>query len=197
YHELIFDGLRYTSLLSIPGALDRLIYCQSLSKTYAMTGWRIGYVAARGALMKPIAQVARMLSGGVTWTVQRAAVAAINGPHDATRSMRDEYQARRDVITSLISETPELTWQLPEAAFYAFIRYEAPITASEAQALLGRNGVRARSGTEYGPSGEHHIRLSFAASRESVIDGVLRVQAILGNNSEVLREYLAEKSRQA
>ena len=189
YDELIFDGRQFESFLTFPEAAQRVIYCHSLSKTYAMTGWRLGYVAADASLIKPIAQVARLISGGVTWTVQRAGIAALEGGEEPTRLMREEYQARRDLIAELLAGAAGVSWTPPQGAFYAFLRYEAPLTAIEAQALLDRNGVRLRSGTEYGPGGQNHVRLSFAASREAITAGIERVLATFdpANIESILR----------
>lgn len=180
YDQLVFDERPYVSTLSIPAFHERLLYCQSFSKTYAMTGWRLGYLAAGPALLPPVARVARLAGGGVNWALQRAGIAALSGPTEPTRVMREEYQARRELIAELLAGAEGISWVPPQGAFYAFIKYDAPLPARRMQALIRERGVLARSGTEYGPSGEGYVRIAFATDRASLTEGMLRVREVLG-----------------
>ncbi|MCO5176389.1 MAG: aminotransferase class I/II-fold pyridoxal phosphate-dependent enzyme [Thermomicrobiales bacterium] len=177
YDHLILDDIPFTSMMSIPDAQDRLLYCNSFSKTFAMTGWRLGWVAASPGLITAVSRVARSSGGGVNWALQRAGIAGINGPMDATEEMRAEYAARRDLIEELLEGAEGLTWTRPQGAFYAYFKYDAPVTARRMAALTREAGVALRSGTEYGPSGEGYIRLAFAASRASITEGMLRLRS--------------------
>ena len=98
--------------------------------------------------------------------------------------MRDEYAARRDLIGELLEGAEGLSWTRPQGAFYVFIKYEADVPARRMQAILRERGVQVRSGTEYGPSGEHHVRIAFATDRTSLTEGMLRVRSVLAEAVE-------------
>jgi aspartate aminotransferase len=179
YDNLVFDDVPYVSTLAIPAFHDRLLYCQSFSKTYAMTGWRLGYIAASPGLIGPAARVARTAGGGINWCMQRAAIVAVREPSEWTKIMRDEYAARRELIAELLAGAEGISWTPPQGAFYAFLKYDADVPARKMQAILRERGVLARSGTEYGPSGEGYIRIAFATDRDSLSKGMLRVRETL------------------
>jgi len=179
YDHLIHDDSHFVSTLEIPAFRDRLLYVNSFSKTFAMTGWRLGWIAAADGLLAPASRMARSTGGGVNWALQRAGIAAITGPMEPTEVMRQEYAARRDMIEELMAGAQGMSWTRPQGAFYAFIKYDAPIKSKEMAGILRERGVLLRSGTEYGPSGEGYIRVAFAASRESVTEGMLRLRSTL------------------
>ncbi len=179
YDHLILDDVEFTSTMDIAGFQDRLLYCNSFSKTFAMTGWRLGWVAASPGLIAPVARVARSTGGGVNWALQRAGIAAISGPMEATEEMRVEYAARRDLIEELLEGADGVSWTRPQGAFYAFFKYDAPVKSRRMAELLRERGVALRSGTEYGPSGEGYIRLAFAADRASITEGMLRMRSTM------------------
>lgn len=179
YDHLILDDMPFVSTMEIEGFRDRLLYCNSFSKTFAMTGWRMGWVATSPGLIQPVARVARSSGGGINWCMQRAGIAAITGPMDATEAMRQEYAARRDLIDELLDGAEGISWVRPQGAFYAFIKYDAPIAARDMTRTLLDRGVALRSGTEYGPSGEGYVRVAFATDRQSLTEGMLRVRSTL------------------
>jgi aspartate aminotransferase len=184
YDHLVYDDAEFVSTLEIPAFRDRLIYANSFSKTFAMTGWRLGWVAARGGLINWIGRVARSTGGGVNWALQRAGIAAISGPMDATEVMRREYAARRELITELLSGAEGISWTPPQGAFYAFIKYDAPVPSKELARIMRERGVALRSGTEYGPSGQGYVRVAFATDRASLTEGMLRVRSTLSEAVE-------------
>jgi len=177
YDHLVYDGRQHVSVLDIPGIQDRILYCQTLSKTFAMTGWRIGYVAAHGA-MSPACLLGHKTTGGwVNWAVQRASIVALTTPSDAPAKMLEEYAHRRQMLDEILRDADGLSWRKPEGTFYAFVKYTADLSAKDMTAFLSERGLAARSGTEFGPAGEGHIRLSFATSRDNIREGAKRFAA--------------------
>ena len=179
YADIVYDGVRFTSALSVPSVRERLIYVQTLSKTYAMTGWRVGYAVAAEPVTSAIRQVHRTMNSSVNAAVQRAALEAIRiGPVLAAPMLR-AYTERREFVSTRIDAMPRLEAPRPDGAFYSFARYSSALPAAEVTARLRAGGVVVRPGPEFGPSGEGHIRLSFATSLENLADGLDRVDAVL------------------
>jgi aspartate aminotransferase len=179
YADIVYDGAHFTSTLSVPALRERLIYVQTLSKTYAMTGWRIGYAVAGEAITSAIRHVHRTMNSAVNAAVQRAALEAIRiGPVLAAPMLR-AYQERRDFVTERITAMECLEATRPDGAFYSFARYSSSLPAAEVTARLLAGGVAVRSGPEFGPSGEGHIRLSFATSLPNLEEGFDRLETVL------------------
>jgi aspartate aminotransferase len=179
YADIVYDGTRFTSTLSVPSLRERLIYVQTLSKTYAMTGWRVGYAVAEEPITSAIRQVHRTMNGAVNSAVQRAALEAIRiGPALAAPMLR-AYQERREFVTERIAAMEGLDATRPDGAFYSFARYSSPLPAAEVTARLLTGGVAVRSGPEFGPSGQGHIRLSFATSLQNLAEGLDRIETVL------------------
>lgn len=178
YHNLVFDGVQFTSTLEIASLADRLIYCQTFSKTYAMTGWRVGYLAAPLAITREAARMHRTINNSLNAAVQRAALAAVTTPTDWPERMRQEYQARREIVMELLAGAPGLQLQPPDGTFYAFIPNAEGLSSQEmVEAALAR-GVAIRPGSEYGPSGEGYFRITFAAGRSALTEGLLRLREL-------------------
>jgi aspartate aminotransferase len=177
YDHIIYDGREHVSALTLPGLLDRLLYCQTFSKTYAMTGLRLGYLAARGSMAKSGMIVHRTAVGAVNTAVQRAGLVALTTPSDHAERMLAEYAHRREMLDRILGSAPGLSWRKPEGTFYAFVKYEADMPAREFTRYLLDRGLAVRSGTEFGPGGEGHVRLSFATSRENIEEGAKRLAA--------------------
>ena len=179
YSDIVYDGRPFVSTLSVPALRDRLIYAQTMSKTYAMTGWRVGYTVAPPPVTPVLRQVHRTMNSSVNAAVQRAALAALRiGPRLAA-PMVAAYEERRNYVAARIDAMDCLAAMRPEGAFYALARYASPRPAAEVTARLLAGGVAVRSGPEYGPSGEGHIRLSFATSMENLKEGLDRIEATL------------------
>lgn len=179
YDTIVYDGRKFNSALSIASLQPRLVYCQTLSKAYAMTGWRIGYVAAPSQMIGSIALAHRTLNGSANAAVQRAALAAVRLGPEASNVMLDAYARRRALVAREIASIPGLSGRPPEGTFYAFVRYDLEMPARELTARLLEGGVAVRPGSEFGPSGEGHLRLSFAASEEQILEGFARLRAVL------------------
>lgn len=179
YDHIVYDGVDFTSTLEIDELRDRLIYCQTFSKTYAMTGWRLGYIAAPTAIATAIATVHRSLNGPMNTALQRAALAAVTVQSDWPERMLAEYEARRELVYELLAGVPGIETRPPEGTFYAFVRYASDISSLEVAAAALERGVAVRAGSEYGPSGEGHIRIAFSTDRYRLREGMLQLRSLL------------------
>ncbi len=179
YEHIIFDGEPY-SIASIDGMFDRTITVNGFSKTYAMTGWRIGWAVAPKNIIKQLNTLQTHSLTCVTSFVQKAGLEALNGPQDSVREMAAEFAARRDLIMSLLSEIPTLHSPVPKGAFYIFPSHDYEMNSEDLTTyLLEQAHVAVTPGSAFGPSGEGHIRISYAASREDIIEGMARIKGAL------------------
>ncbi|MDR7277251.1 pyridoxal phosphate-dependent aminotransferase [Catenuloplanes atrovinosus] len=177
YHRLVYPGHEAISALEIPSLLDRTVYVQTFSKTYAMTGWRVGYLTGPRAAVDAAAHVHRTLHGSLNTAVQHAALAALDLPDAVVDAMVGRYRQRRELVMSLLSGVHGLHLTPPEGAFYGFIRYDADVPSETVARRLAERGVMVRAGAEYGPSGEGHIRISFATADDDLRTGLERLVA--------------------
>lgn len=178
YADLVYSGDAFPRAASIPSWRDLLITCQTLSKTYAMTGWRLGYALAPEWLADGMRQIHATSIGAVNTVVQRAALVALDAGPDLATPMMSEYKRRRALMLERISEIPGLTAHEPEGAFYIFAKYVDEIDSVSLSRRLLEGGVAVRPGREYGPSGERHVRLSFATDLESIAEGMSRIARV-------------------
>jgi aspartate/methionine/tyrosine aminotransferase len=180
YGRLLYDGA-FASIATEPAMLERTIVLDSFSKTYAMTGWRCGYAAVPGALVEPLTRLVINSTSCVPPFVQRAGIAALTGPQDDVAAMLEELRARRDLVVAGLAALPGVSCRVPHGAFYAFPNVEAVPLGAEALArrLLEEAGVALLSGTAFGAGGDGHLRLSYAASRERLAEGLERMRAFL------------------
>jgi len=187
YWALDFTGNPFTSAIEIESLRERTIYCQTFSKSYAMTGWRVGYLWGPSALISAAARIHNTFNGSVNTAVQDAALVAVRtGAPDIAR-MRTTYQRRGELMREALVQIPGLELSAPEGAFYQFPRYELDVPSVDAVAFLRSHGVAVRPGAEFGAHGEFHLRLSYAASDEAIVTGVER----LGSGLEELRRARA------
>jgi aspartate aminotransferase len=182
YDHLVFDGVQYASALEIDELAERLIYVQTFSKTYAMCGWRIGYMSASREIVQAAGRIHRTLTGPLNSAVQRAAVVALSEPGDWTERMRREYQARRDIIVRMLKGVEGLEVRPPDGTFYAFLKYRTSKPALEVARLALEDGVSVRPGSEFGPDGEGFIRIAFSTERTRLIEGMERLIGLLGES---------------
>ncbi|MBK9116269.1 MAG: pyridoxal phosphate-dependent aminotransferase [Betaproteobacteria bacterium] len=183
YSRLVYDG-RFESLATRPGMLERTIISDGASKTWAMTGWRIGYVASR-ALAPVFTRWITNTESCASQISQWAAVAAITGPQDAADRMRERFRERRDLIVRLLNDIPGITCASPGGAFYAWpnVTEACRLTScadSEAfrKRLLHEAGIAVLADIHFGrrvPGDGQHIRFSYAASNEAIEQGVGRL----------------------
>jgi aspartate aminotransferase len=179
YDRIVYDGVEFVSALEVPALADRLLYVNTFSKSYAMTGWRIGWVAGPREVIGAIGAVHRTINGPINTAVQRAALAAMTEPTDWPERMRREYQARRDIVSRMVAGVENLELVEPEGSFYAFIRYGSDMPSVDVVARAAEEGVAIRSGSEFGPSGEGYVRVAFSTGRERLIEGMERLLGIL------------------
>ncbi len=177
YSRLLFDGRTAPSIAALPGMAQRTIICDGFSKTYAMTGWRLGY----GIMPEPLAERVELLlthSIGCTASfTQVAGVEALTGPQDQVEAVVAEYQRRRDVLVAGLNAIPGWRCRTPQGAFYAFPNVSAygKTAAWWADYLLEEAGVAVLPGTAFGPHGEGYLRLIFANSLENIELALARI----------------------
>jgi aspartate aminotransferase len=182
YADLVYDGAPFVSTLQVDALTERLVYCQTFSKSYAMTGWRIGYLVGEPAMIRAAARVHNTVNGSMNTAVQRAALVALRAGDADVAAMRDDYAGRRRLMLDELARVDAITFDEPEGAFYVFPRYAADRPSLEVTRLLREHGVAVRPGSEYGAGGEGHIRLSYAASRDNIrvgVEGLAKALAVL------------------
>jgi aspartate/methionine/tyrosine aminotransferase len=164
YDRITYDGFTPRSIASLDAMKERTITVNGLSKTYAMTGWRLGFAAANAALVNAMVRVQGNTTTCPASFVQRAAVAALNGPQDCVAEMVREYQGRRDLMVKRLNAIDGISCATPTAAFYAFPAITALGLPSQVvvEQLLEHGGVSAIAGSVFGHAGEGHLRLSYA-----------------------------------
>ncbi|GAA4386901.1 pyridoxal phosphate-dependent aminotransferase [Tsukamurella soli] len=175
YASLTFTDRRFTSAVEIDGLRLRTIYCQTFSKSYAMTGWRVGYLWGPKALISAAARVHNTFNGSVNTFVQDAALAAVQTCDADIARMRDAYRRRGEIMRAGLAAIPGLTLSVPEGAFYQFPGYDLDMSSAQLVARLREHGVAVRPGGEFGAHGERHLRLSYAASDDAIRTGVARL----------------------
>ena len=181
YSEMLYDGREHVSLLQYPEIRDRLILLDGWSKTYAMTGWRMGYAVWPKALVETVQRLCINDHSCVNASAQFAGLAALTGPKDEVRAMVAEFDTRRRFIVSALNDLPGVRCADAAGAFYAFPNIEGTgLTAAEAQDLfLTKAGVATIAGTSFGAWGEGFVRLSYANSLENIQSAIERIRAVL------------------
>lgn len=178
YSELIYDGREFVSMLRFPEIRDQVLYCQTFSKTYAMTGWRIGYIAGTAEITTAITLLNVTYNGALNPAVQRAALTAARIGPELTAPMRSAFETRRVLMMEQARTIERLEVRPPEGAFYLYSRYDLDVPSQELRQRLLDNGVGVRAGAEYGPEGEYHVRFSFATSEADIIEGMRRTRTV-------------------
>ena len=181
YGRLVYAPERHTSLLGADGLRDRLIVLDGLSKTYAMTGWRLGWGIWPRALAEIATRLAINIYSCVNTATQHAAIAALRGPQGAVDQMVATFGRRRDVLVSALNTLPGVSCRRPGGAFYAFPDVRATgFTARELQdRWLDELGVATIAGTSFGAKGEGHVRFSYASSLDDLHEAVRRIDGWL------------------
>jgi aspartate aminotransferase len=179
YDELVFSGT-FSSSLALAEMADRLLYVNGFSKTYAMTGWRLGYLIAPPPLLQAAHVIHSNCLGAVNWPTQRAGIAALEGPMEPVAEMMAGYKSRRQALLDGLAGTPGLTPVLPEGAFYVYVgfNFKNPIRSADLVKHLLAEGVAVRSGTEYGPAGEGFLRLTYSATFDDIQKGTERLRRV-------------------
>jgi LL-diaminopimelate aminotransferase len=178
YSEVAFDGYRPVSFLQAKGAMDVGVEFHSLSKSYNMTGWRIGMCAGNPKIVDALMRVKSNIDSGVAQAVQRMAIAALEGPQDTIAEHNAIYQRRRDKVVDVLRRLG-LHVTPPKASLYVWARVPQGMTsASFAERLLDEAAVIVTPGNGYGPAGEGYVRLSLTLPDERVDEGLRRIAAL-------------------
>ena len=189
YEHLLYDGATAPSMpVAVPGLADTCLIINGVAKTYAMTGWRVGWMIGPKDVIKAATNLQSHLTSNVSNVSQRAAIAAISGDLDAVRVMGETFDRRRKLIVDLLNEIPGFVCPTPTGAFYVYpsvkgvlgksIRGKVPTTSAElATILLEEVEVAAVPGEAFGPSG--YLRFSYATSDADIVEGIGRIKKLL------------------
>ena len=193
YSQLCYQG-EFCSLTQFPGMIERTIICDGASKTWAMTGWRLGF-AANKALAPVFTRWVTNTDSCASQITQWAAVEALNGPQEDAKKMRDSFLSRRDLIVGLLNKVPGVVCQNPGGAFYAWPNVTEAcrmIGAADSEEfrkrLLNEAGVAVLADIHFGqrvPNEGQHIRFSYAASNEAIEKGIARMTEFIVSNTKV------------
>jgi aspartate aminotransferase len=184
YSRLLFDGFEHFSIMSVPGMQERTILLDGFSKTYAMTGWRMGYGVMRADLASHITRLMTNSNSCTASFTQVAGIEALRGDQSSVDRMRDEFQRRRDVFVAGLNKIKGCSCRMPKGAFYVFPNITETGWKSKplADALLEQAGIAALSGTSFGEFGEGYLRFSVANSLENLDEALLRLDRWTKNN---------------
>jgi len=190
YEKIVYDGAKHVSIGSLPGMEDRTITVNGFSKAYAMTGWRIGYIAAEkklSATLRKLHYYATLCPNAIS---QKAALAALTGPQDCVRDMVLEYDRRRRLVLSELGKIKSLSYAIPKGAFYVFPDFSSFDKSDETFAayMLKEAGVATAPGSGFGNVGKGHLRISYSISYEQVKEGLRRIGATLERMTQLNRD---------
>jgi aspartate/methionine/tyrosine aminotransferase len=185
YGQMTYDGLAHVSLLSYPEIRDRVILLDGWSKTYAMTGWRMGWSVWPQPLYDFVRKLAVNAWSCVNAPAQFAGLAALTGPQDSVGAMVSEFDRRRRIVVEELNRLPGFSCITPKGAFYAFpnISRTGRKAKAFAAALLEETGVAVIGGPDFGILGEGYLRVSYANSAENIVRAIERIAAFLGRNA--------------
>jgi LL-diaminopimelate aminotransferase len=179
YSEITFDGYVAPSVLQVPDATDVAVEFGSTSKTFNMTGWRVGWAVGNAQAIKALATVKTNMDSGIFNAIQRAAVAALTGPLDHLDRVRERYRERRDLVVETLNS---LGWDLkaPLGSFYVWFRAREGISSADfCELLLDRAGVVASPGGGYGALGEGYVRFALTVADDRLAEAMERIRSVL------------------
>ncbi len=181
YKDMYYGDQEHVSITKFPGMRDRTVILDGFSKSYAMTGWRLGYGVFPDFLVEPIV---RLMTNSVSCTSvfsQMAAIAALEGPQDSVWMMMEEFTTRRDLVVEGLNSLPGITCPEPKGAFYAFPNIRGTGLSSQefAEKAMYDAGVALLAGTAFGQYGDGYVRISFANSQENLQEAIERLRTIL------------------
>ena len=181
YSRILYDGAEHVSIAALPGMAERTIVLDGFSKTFAMTGWRMGYAIVPDALVKTYGQLIINTISGVATFAQEGAVEALNGPQDDVDAMVVEFRARRDLVVDGLNAIPGIECRKPLGAFYVFpsIAGTGLSGADLAERLLQEAGVCVLPGSAFGQYGDDHIRISYANSQANLTEALGRMRTLV------------------
>jgi aspartate/methionine/tyrosine aminotransferase len=183
YANITYSTNPYPSFYAIPGVQDQTILVDGFSKTYAMTGWRIGYLAAPEAVITQIDYLLTHTVGCTATFTQWAALTALTGSQTPVTHMVQEFKSRRDFVVKTLNAIPKIKCAVPEGAFYVFPNIKAFDKTSQeiASYLLTEGGVALLPGTSFGEYGEGYLRISYATSLDKLTEGLSRIKKALAH----------------
>jgi aspartate/methionine/tyrosine aminotransferase len=178
YDRIVYDGLTNRSVASFEALRERTVVVNGFSKTYAMTGWRLGYAFANKEVTEAMMRVQQSTTTCPASFVQKAGVAALNGPQDCVSKMVEEYDRRRRFIVEQLNTVPGISCVMPKGAFYVFPDFSSLKMPSfeVCSRLLEEEGVSSTPGRVFGESGEGHIRLSYATSPKTISEAIRKIK---------------------
>lgn len=182
YEYFLYNGKEHFSIASIPEMKDWVFTVNAVSKTYSMTGWRIGYMTGPKEFIKPMASLQSHSTSNPCSIAQKAALAAITGPQDSVKDMVDEFQTRRDFVHEAFNKIPGFKLEKPEGAFYAFpdiSGLKVNDSFALAELLMEKARVAVVPGGAFGEEGNRFIRFSFASSMVDIKEGLKRIEEAL------------------
>jgi len=180
YEKIVFDGLKHHSIAVEPDMFDRTVTISGFSKTYAMTGWRLGWLVAPKPLFKAIGKIQQHSITHATTFAQYGGLAALTESQDCVNSMVKEFGERRDLIMKLMGEIPKLHCDVPKGAFYVFPRYDGDMNSEQmALHLMDKAEIAVTGGSAFGAAGENHLRISYATNKENIQAGMERLKKAL------------------
>ncbi len=180
YEKLVFDDHQHISIGSLPGMAERTLTANGMSKAYAMTGWRLGWLVGPAPILKIATRMnSQTVSSAANFTMH-AAVAALTGPQDCITEMRDSYRARRDFMVKALNEIEGVACRSIEGTFYLFPRFpnSSKNSLELAEALLDKAGIAGTPGIAFGDSGEGHVRFSIATAMSDLERAVERLAQV-------------------
>ncbi|MBS4029098.1 MAG: pyridoxal phosphate-dependent aminotransferase [Ignavibacteriales bacterium] len=180
YDRIIYDGFKHKSILALPGMKERTILLNGFSKTYAMTGWRLGYGIMPKDLAMLVAKMQINCTSHATTFAQVAGVTGLRGPQDDVNKMVSEFWKRRDIIVDGLNKIPGVKCHKPLGAFYVFPNIKGTGTDSRMLAdLIMKGGVACLPGTAFGSAGEGYLRFSYANSIPNIEEALRRVEKVI------------------
>jgi aspartate aminotransferase len=183
YEHLIYDGRRHISPAALPDMRERCIVVNGVSKAYAMTGWRLGYLGAPAALAEQILKAQQHVITCAASFAQVAGTEALNGSQDCVAAMREEYDARRVKVSDALNAIPGVRCPRPEGAFYLFpeIDFRGYDSWQLAGFLLDKARVAVTPGQAFASKATRNVRMTFATSMENLMNAAQRIKEALAN----------------
>ena len=182
YESIVYGGRKNYSIASLPEMFERTITINSFSKTFAMTGWRVGYAVAEESFIHAMTVMQESLTSSVNAASQYAACVALKSDKAGVEAMRKTYEKRAELLEKGLNCIKGFSFMKPEGAFYAFVNIkETGMTSAEvSKKLIEECQVITTPGSAFGAAGEGYIRISFASSQETLEEAMRRIQSVFG-----------------
>lgn len=186
YEKIIYDDARHFSIASLAGMKERTVTVNSFSKTYAMTGWRVGYVVANGQITAGLRRIHSYAVSCVSPILQKAAFRALTASQDCVKQMVEEYKERRDIVVEAVNNIAGFQCARPKGTFYLFPDTKGVGLPSVklAELMLREAKVATIPGSAFGKSGEGHLRMSIAVSRNNLLEATKRIENFIKSSSK-------------